>query len=109
MKKIRVYIAGLFTKGGIGLNMSRAMDLWHDLRDAGFSPYCPHLTHFLDIHRPRSYEEWLEFDLEWLDLCDAFIRLPGDSDGSDKEAHDLNIPVFTSINSLVTHFGGNND
>lgn len=93
MKKIRVYIAGPYSKGNVGGNMSNAMNMWHELRDAGFSPYCPHLTHFLNIHRPRSHEEWLEYDFEWLDLCDAFIRIPGESSGSDEEealAHDLN-------------------
>ena len=81
--------------------------MWHKLRDEGFSPYCPHLTHFLHLHRQRPYEDWLEFDNEWLDLCDAFLRLPGDSNGADKEealAHSFNMPVFTSLKALLTHY-----
>ena len=99
----RVYIAGPYTVGDPQANVNRAIDAWHAFADAGFIPFCPHLSHYLHVHRHRQYAEWLRHDLQWLALCDAVLRLPGESFRADSEvafAVENRIPVFASIDEL---------
>lgn len=52
---------------------------------------------------PRPEQYWLDYDIEWLKRCDALVRLPGESAGSDAEvaiARDLNIPVFFGVDAF---------
>jgi hypothetical protein len=103
MKPIRVYVAGPYTKGDVAVNVKRAMDMALELLDGGYAPYCPHLTHFLHIHYPHAYDEWLALDLEWLECCEAVVRLPGESAGADREvarAIELGLPVFSGYADL---------
>ena len=106
MKPLRVYIAGPYSKGDVVVNVREAMLAWHKLRNCGFIPFCPHLNHFLHLLIPLEYEKWLLWDLEWLAVCDALLRLPGESPGADREcraAKDLGIPVFDSIEAVVKY------
>ena len=83
------------------------MDMANELIVAGFAPFCPHLTHFLHMNNWQPYEKWLEIDLAFLAHCEAAIRIPGESAGADNEikrANELGIPVFHSVDDLVTHF-----
>lgn len=105
MKKI--YVAGPYTNGDVAQNVKRAMDATNDLIDLGFAPYCPHLTHFLHLNHWQPYEKWLELDAQYVRVCDAVLRLPGESNGADHEvqlAKDLNIPVFYDLESLKARF-----
>jgi len=55
----------------------------------------------------RPYEFWLELDNQFIPCCEAVLRLPGESNGADKEvalAKKLGIPVFESIAALDEHF-----
>lgn len=104
MKPLKIYIAGPYSTPDPVVNTSAAMETWHVLRDEGFSPFCPHLSLFLHMHRSRPYEEWLEYDNEWIEVCNALLRLPGDSSGADKEealCRSLRIPVFYSLDDLI--------
>lgn len=98
-----VYISAPYTLGDTALNVSRAIIVADALADCGYVPYIPHLTHFWHMIRPRSYEYWLKYDIEWLDKCDVVLRLSGESKGADIEvSHALSkgIPVVLSINEL---------
>jgi hypothetical protein len=56
---------------------------------------------------PRPYEFWLDLDNQFLPDCDAVLRIPGDSNGADKEvalAKTLGKPVFHRIDEVVAHF-----
>ncbi|MFI5150916.1 MAG: DUF4406 domain-containing protein, partial [Bacteroidia bacterium] len=91
------------TKGDVAKNVKTAMDIANELMNLGFAPYCPHLTHFLHINNWQPYEKWLELDCEYLLICDAVLRLEGESSGADKEvilAQKNNIPVFYSMETL---------
>ena len=104
---VKVYIAGPYSKGNMATNVAKAMAAWHKLADLGFAPFCPHLTHFLDMQKERPYEEWLEQDLVWLKECNAVFRLPGESNGADlevDEADRLGIPIFYHIEMLAATF-----
>ena len=103
-----VYIAGPYTNGGVVHNIQSAIDWAETIMERGFVPFVPHLTHLWDIYSPHTWEAWLEYDLKWIDKCDALFRMPGESPGADKEveyALEHNIPVFLSIVDLVKHRG----
>ncbi len=107
MKKI--YIAGPYTKGDVAVNVGNAIAVANRLKDAGYAPYVPHLTHFWHLLFPRPYEDWLELDNQFLPLCDALLRIPGESKGADAEvelAGKLGIPVFESLIVLRDYFEG---
>ena len=103
----RVYIAGPYTKGDVAVNVRNAYEAASRLADIGFAPFVPHATHFWHLLSPRPYEFWLELDSQFLPICAAVLRLPGESTGADKEvelARILGIPIFTEIAELAKHF-----
>ena len=61
------------------------MDAAHRIMDLGHSPIAPLLSHFLHIHRPRPYKDWLEADEAFVAKSDILLRLPGESSGADTE------------------------
>ena len=108
---MKVYIAGPYSARAPEVvvdNVGAAMQAWEDLRAAGFTPFCPHWTHeqVRFYSDRRHYEDWLAWDLEWLECCDAVLRLPGASPGADREvarADELGLPVFDYIDDLIEH------
>ena len=90
-------------------NVQRAMEAWHQLCDAGFVPYCPHLSYYLDRYKGRDRNAWLFYSLRWLDKCDCIFRLSGDSKGSDYEVYKARSggkPIFTSIDVMKEVYFG---
>src|SRR4051812_28903025 len=105
MKKI--YIAGPYTVGNPEINVKNAISCANSLADFGFAPYVPHFTHFWHIMHPRPYKFWLKLDNQFLPCCDAVLRIPGKSNGADKEvalAKKLKMPVFYSIDELKKYY-----
>lgn len=105
-RKMKVYIASPYTHGDIGVNVKTNMDTAILLADTGYVPFAPLLTHFLHLAHPRSYEYWVEYDNEWVEVCDIVLRLPGYSKGADAEvalAEKLHIPVVYTLEELDTY------
>lgn len=105
-RKTRVYVAGPYTKGDVAVNVRQACLMGDLLLSEGYAPFIPHLTHFLHMLAPRAYEEWLAFDLEWLRTCDVVLRLPGESNGADKEVEEakrLGMPVYFAVRDLLNY------
>ena len=103
---MRVYVAGPYTLGDVATNVANAIEAGNGLLNAGHTPFIPHLTHFWHLLYPHLYGEWLAYDSVWLMACDALIRLPGDSRGSDAEvqlAQQLSIPVFYSMEAFLEY------
>jgi len=99
---MRVYVSGPYSSD-VTAGTRVAMEAAHILMDMGHAPFCPHLSHFLDMQRHRPYEDWLKLDLAWVDVCDAVLRLPGKSSGADREcarAEKLGIPVYYDYGEL---------
>lgn len=99
----RVYVAGPYTKGDVAQNVRRAIAAANELMDLGYMPFVPHLTHFWHLIFPRPYKDWMAIDAEWLQFCDAVLRLEGESSGADDEevmARELGIPIFYDLSSL---------
>lgn len=103
----RVYISGPISgSGDIITNVCDGLAVARILITLGFSPFCPHLSHFLDRDRKIAHNVWLECDLSWVEVSDAILRLPGASPGADEEvefAKKNNIPVFTDIDDLLLY------
>jgi hypothetical protein len=82
---LRIYIAGPYTQGDVAVNVRNAIIAADILVDMGHSPYVPLLNHFWHLVLPHEPQYWLDLDFAWLDVCDAILRLPGLSEGADKE------------------------
>lgn len=89
-----------------------AMFTWDLLWRLGYIPFCPHWSHFQDIYLPLSYEDWIEFDLYWLEQCHVVLRVSGQSAGADKEvrrARSLGIPVVYKVEELTRRYPANGE
>lgn len=98
LKKKKIYIAGPISTGDQLANVNYALLVWSELHKAGFVPFCPHWSALQHIHNPElDHAAWLEYDFNWVEACDAVLRMPGQSKGADMEvahAESLKIPVF---------------
>lgn len=108
-----IYISAPYTPSGLMhyaprdafRNVKRAMTVAVKLIKLGFVPICPHLSHFMHVHveEELSYDEWMEYDLKLLELCDAVLCL-GNSPGVKREleyAKQLGLKVFYSLEELL--------
>lgn len=102
---LKVYIAGPYTGGAWEYNIRRVVDVADRVYEAGHVPFIPHtMTTLWALIEPKPNDEWLQFDLEWLDACDCLIRVPGDSPGADVEvdyAQDADIPVYHGFDEFA--------
>lgn len=99
----RVYIAGPYTRPDPCINTHSAIMVAERVWAAGMIPFVPHLTHFWHTVKPHPYQDWLSYDMEWLRVCDAVLRIPGESSGADEEVAEavrLGIPVFYTFEEL---------
>lgn len=108
MNNRRLYIAGPYSAGDPAENVKRAIDVAQYAANCCplIKPYIPHLTHYWEQLYHHEYEFWLSLDFEYLVLCDALFRLPGESNGADKEvalAKEKGIPIFTDLNKCVRY------
>lgn len=100
---MRIYIAGPYTKGDVVQNVRAAIEAGDKVAAMGHIPFIPHLSHFWHMLFPHEYTFWLKQDLEWLKVCDAILRLPGDSNGADREVEEainLKLRLFFSIENI---------
>ena len=107
MTKKKIYIAGPYSTGDVAINVRKAMDAWEELFNLGYAPFIPHTSHFIHMVHEHPYLEWLDYDNEWVPVCNVLLRIPGKSSGADKEvelAKSLGIPVFYSIEELHKYF-----
>lgn len=103
----RIYVAGPITKGNQFVNVRNGMEVWAQLLRLGFAPFCPHLSALFEIAGlvELDLDQWLEYDFAWIDVCDALLRMPGESTGADREveyARKRGIPVFYSLEEIIS-------
>jgi hypothetical protein len=99
----RVYIAGPISSDPL-THLRVGLSKWHELWDLGYAPFLPHLTAYLEVAKSLPYEEWIEYDFRWLDVCDAVLRLSGGSPGADREvarATAAGVPVAFTVQELL--------
>lgn len=100
---IKVYVAGPYSSDQVRGTRDAIMAA-EELRKAGFLPFVPHLSMLWDLVLPTPYEEWMDYDLNWLLQCDILLRLPGHSPGADREmnlAMKTHIPIYHSVKEVI--------
>lgn len=100
-----VYIASPYSACAEPLDaVSVQIDTFAILRDLGYQPIAPLLSHFVDVRHPAHYDRWMEWCLAMVGVCDVVLRLPGASSGADREeatAKQLGKPVVYSVDELL--------
>lgn len=81
---MKIYIAGPYSSDPVA-GTRNAISAGDTVLNCGDTPYIPHLTMFWHLMFPHPHNDWLGYDMEWLRVCDALIRLPGASDGAAEE------------------------
>jgi hypothetical protein len=107
---MKIYIAGPYSIGDVAINVHNAIVAGNAVANLGHTPFIPHLTHFWHLQISHEYEFWMKQDSEWLKVCDALLRLPGESSGADREVADakkLGIPVYYSLAEIPNHIENN--
>ncbi len=100
---MRIYIAAPDSKGDTVINVRNAILAGDKLLEMGHIPFIPHLTHFWHYISPKPWEVWLKIDQDWLVVCDALLRLPGESKGADLEvemAKKLCLFIYYSVDEI---------
>lgn len=107
---LQIYVAGPYSSQSqlaVHENVVRAIDAGITLIEKGHYPFIPHLTHFVkiraeEIDKPISYNEFLEWDRQFIDACDGFLYLDS-SPGADKElayAEKRDLYIFYSMDDV---------
>jgi hypothetical protein len=107
---LRIYIAGPYQAVSLEqreANVNRAIDAGLKVLSKGHFPFIPHLTHYVDLRAtdtgtPLKWEDYISWDLEWLEVSDALLLL-GRSRGADieyKRAKELDKIIFHSVDEL---------
>ncbi len=111
-KVLRIYVAGPYSAPSMSeveKNVRRAIVCGVEILKKGHYPYIPHLTHFVELLSQEKglglrWEDYIDWDLTWLELCDAFLYL-GSSKGADIElnyARNLGKRIFLDLNEIPT-------
>ena len=94
-RRARVYVAGPISSDPM-TGVYRATAVSRQMFLDGLAPFVPHWDVAWHLG-PEHWNGYLEFDLEYVAVCDAVYRLRGESRGADKEcavALTLGIPIF---------------
>lgn len=100
---MKVYIAGPITIGDQAQNVRKAIDAADELMRRGHVPFVPHLSWFWHFVGPKAWDDWIQYDLHWIEVCDCLLLLPGESRGAEKEvefALERGIPVVHYIDGI---------
>jgi nucleoside 2-deoxyribosyltransferase len=101
---MKIYVASPYSHGNQAENVRASLDACEAIANAGGVPFCPLFSHFWHFVYPHPWEFWMKQDLEWVEACDALLRLPGISTGADREveyALSLGKPVVYSVEDAI--------
>lgn len=103
-----VYLSTPMRKGHWTNNVRTAAKVAHDMMKHGFSVINPMGSWLLDVAEPLEFNEWLENDYGLILVSDCVYRIPGESDGADKEcwfATKNGVPVYDDLRLLYEEMG----
>ena len=80
-----VYLAGPYSQLDPIVNTRKMIKVADALLRLQVTPLVPHLTLLWHLMHPRSYQFWLEYDLQLLSRANVVLRVPGQSEGADAE------------------------
>jgi hypothetical protein len=111
MKKYKVYIASPYTNGWMPDNVRLQLEAKHILLEYGFIPFAPLENHFCEIYKHRGEVDWLNWDLEWLKVCDIVVRLHTKKDNVDIPSPGCDKEELTAKNNKIKmlHFNDLNE
>ena len=88
--------------------IAAALEATRALLVAGFAPWTPGMFAASFGNSAAdwllSYEQWCALDMEFLEVCHAVLRLPGESPGAEREvsrARALGLPVFHTVEEVI--------
>jgi hypothetical protein len=101
-----VYIAGPYSKGDQVLNVRRAVEAAEEVAERcdSWVPIVPHLSMLWHAMSPHDVYYWYGYGLLLVECCQAVLRLPGESRGTEMEfarAVERGIPIVDSVNELL--------
>jgi len=113
--RLTVYISGPISNGGTATpeerleNVRKAVTVFLQLVERGFSPMCPQLTEYVELLSGQRlpHETWMEIDMPWVRKSDILFRMEGPSTGADMEVNEARrhgIPVVFSLEELTEQF-----
>lgn len=77
---IKVFIVGPYNDSAEHLVRERRthemLDVFHELLECGFAPYCPLWTHYAHEYAPQPRDAWLALASAWLETCDCVYMMP---------------------------------
>lgn len=100
---MKIFISGPYTNLDPCINTRNAILAAEKVIERGHIPFIPHLNHLWHLISPHEPDFWYDYDLQWLPICDVILRLPGESEGADREvrwAERLHIRVIYDIDEL---------
>src|SRR6516225_9514615 len=80
-----LYLASPYTQGDKDENVRISIEMADVLDRMGFEVFMPLLSHYANRICPRPYGQWLLSDFRWLSMCNCLYRMPGPSEGADRE------------------------
>jgi len=111
-RTLKVYVSGPYTNGDRAKNIERADAAGRAVLKMGAIPFVPHtMTKDWEKDPDFVYRDFLNFDLEWLRLCDAILMLedwehsPG-AKVEREEAGRLGLLIFHSLDELEAYMRG---
>lgn len=101
----RIYISGPIRVGDRNWNLYQSLMAHERLLREGFAVYNPMPSMQLPFNDAKFGGEILLLqDFCWIDVCDALLRLPGESIGGDlevKHAEKVRVPVYYDLEALI--------
>ena len=111
----RIYVAGPYSADNVLdvlRNIGRGQKMCAKLFYLGFSPFCPWHDKTYTIDNPEANtisDEFYNHSMAWLKVSEGVLVLPNYQKSKGtlaeiKQAKELNIPVFYSVEGLLTFF-----
>lgn len=115
-EKFYIYVAGPISKGSWDVNMIQATRAFNMFVYGGLIPFVPHATSILNhvyvtdeitVAPTDDYNFWLGYDFAYLrDVCQAMLRMPGESWGTDREKEymaSIGKPSFDTVEEVFDY------
>jgi len=115
-KRIKVYVAGSYSADNVLAvlqNIGRGEKACAELFRLGFAPFCPWHDKSYVIDNPDvefKIEDFYEYSISWLEVSEIMLVLEGSENSGGVKietelAKELGIPIFYSIEALVSYRG----
>lgn len=75
MRRKVIYIASPYSNGDKKEMVRVQIDAFNALRDLGYTPIAPLLSHFINEVKPRDWKDWLDYDFDLISLSDIVVRI----------------------------------